>query len=98
MPGRFARGMGLYGALGRERNIRREFFDGRKRRPLDAEVAVDALGDLIRGEPLRQFAERRHRDAAGLFGNHQRQAIGLFGDPDGGAMARPSFSDTAGWW
>ena len=39
-------------------------------------------------EPGGQFAERRHRNPPGLFGNHQREAIGLLGDADGGAMAR----------
>ena len=49
--------------------------------------------------PRWNLAERRHRNVAGLFGNHQRKAVAFLGDADGGAMPRAEV-DRYGrdWW
>ena len=73
--------------------------DLRRRGATAPRSAVDAFHDFGYGEPGGQFAEGGHRNAPGLLGDHEGEAIGLFGDADGGAMARAQLArEGAGWW
>src|SRR5690349_15892141 len=55
--------------------------------PADAEVRVNALVHLAKGETLLDLAERCDGDAPGLLGDYQGEAVGFLGDANRGAVA-----------
>src|SRR5437868_5916539 len=71
-----------------QRDVRRELVDQGRSRTAHFEMHIDALQHRGQGEAQRDIAESRHGNAAGLFGNDQRQTIRLLGNADGRAVAR----------